>query len=118
MIFTETITILRPARVRGDYGGYEESWDSPTEIAVDIPVSIQPVQATEDENHKAERTTDAYAGYTQPGVLLEELKHRDRIRVENWPGKPIYEVNGRPQHWRALLIHTEFNLEEINGTTR
>lgn len=118
MIFSEQITILRPTRVKGEYGGYKESWDNPTEIPVEIPVSIQPVQATEDENHKSESTEEALAGYTQPPHLLEELKHRDRVRIDNWPGQPIYEVDGKPQHWRSLLIHTEFRLEEINGTTR
>ena len=29
LIFTERVEILRPKRVRGEYGGFVESWDEP-----------------------------------------------------------------------------------------
>lgn len=117
-IFTESITILRPTRTRGEYGGFEESWDNPTEIPVETPVSIQPTATTEDENHTSEMTEESYTGFSPPGHLIEELRHRDRIRVNTWPGQPILEVTGKPKHWRSILVHSEFNLEVLNGTRR
>ena len=117
-IFTESITIIRPGRKRGDYGGWDDDWNNPTEIPIDTPVSIQPAGSDEQNSTTSQLITARWNGFTQPPHLIEELKSGDLIRVNNWPpGSNMWAV-AKAEHWRSVLPHTEFALEEINGANR
>lgn len=115
-IFTEKITIIRPRRVRGPYGGLEDDWDNAEEIPIDTPVSIQPASSTETDTGRTHGITTKWLGYTEPPNLIERIRSGDRIRVEGWPPNTRMWAVAKAYQWRSILPHTEFELEEIIGT--
>lgn len=117
LIFTERVEILRPRRIRGDYGGFVESWDDPEVIPVAAPVSVQQVSTSEDETGSSQLVVTKWRLYSQPPYLLDQLETNDRIRVIG--GVCGTWVVGDPEHWRGpLLPHTEVDLEVYRGTSR
>lgn len=117
LIFTERVEILRPRRVRGEYGGFVESWDEPEVIPVDTPVSVQQVRTSEDESGGGQMISTRWRLYSQPPSLLTEIKPNDRIRVIGGVGGTW--VVGDPEHWRGVLLpHTEMELEVFRGSSR
>lgn len=118
MIFSEQVTIVRPGRKRGDYGGWVDDWDNPTEIPVEYPVSVQPLASQAEETTTDRAVTDSYRLYTPPPHQLpEDVVSGDRLRVDSWGITLIFD--GNPLRWRTqILPHTEADLVLVRGARK
>lgn len=118
MIFSETVSVIRPGRKRGDYGGWEDDWDNPTVIPVDFPVSVQPQSSTAEETTTDRAVTDRFRLFTPPPNLLpDDVTNGDHLQVHSW-GVTL-RFDGNPLHWRTqILPHTEADLVLVRGARK
>lgn len=122
MLFTDRVTILRPGRRPGEYGGTVDDWDAATEVPVPFGVSVQPRSASSDVDPARHTLLSGHVLITQPPHLLDTLRETDRVRVDTQPGRDgrplVFDVVGDPdrQHFRTpVLPHSEIGIEARNG---
>lgn len=114
--FTTTITILRARTVMGRYASEGSlDWTNPDRIAVDFPVTVQPLSSSEGDVDRPSTTT-GWQLITPPGRDLPLGPH-DRVELAMGG---VYSVDGevlRFPHPRRMntVHHIEVMLELVVG---
>ncbi|WP_311520890.1 hypothetical protein [uncultured Corynebacterium sp.] len=112
-MFTDRVFIVKPRLVESVYSTeLVKDWTNPTLVAVDAPVSVQPVTSDEPWTGIRSSVETRWRLVTAPGHTID-VGADARLRVDGIDAD--LEVDGRPAQWGAPLPHTEINLKLYEG---
>ncbi|MEU7149211.1 hypothetical protein AB0B15_14415 [Streptomyces sp. NPDC045456] len=111
MLFTQIVTVVRPATVTDEYGNRTPDWTAATRATVS-GVNVQPQGGGSEDTDDRQITVTDWRLYTPRGMDLD-LRESDRIEA----GGMTLQVTGKVARWPAPgggVHHIEADLKEVD----
>lgn len=111
LLYTQSITIVRPGTATDEYGNARPDWGDPLRIPVS-GVNVQPQGDSSEDTDDRQVTVTGWRLYTPRGTDLD-LRETDRVEVDGM----TLQVTGKVARWPAPgggVHHIEADLQEVD----